>query len=122
MERKEIPNLAVKPESDQQTHLEIPQSPPKTKLRKVISNDSSASNSSTFSRLFRGNTASIGLAAFFVFKVLFLDIFIPLGAVSSDFWQVCHNLHIMFIAFQINTLVNGTRIERCISNNSRESS
>ena len=103
MERKEIPNLAVIPESDHQAHLEIPQSPPKTKLSNVTSHDSSTSNTSNFSRLFRGNKASFGLAAFFVFKVLFFDIFIPLGAVSSDFWQVyftlCINVYGISIFF-----------------------
>ena len=44
---------------------------------------------SVISQIFQKSTVSFGLITFFALKVIFVDIFITLGDVCTDFWQVC---------------------------------
>ena len=43
---------------------------------------------SVISQIFKKSTVSFGLITFFALKVLFVDIFITVGDVCTDFWQV----------------------------------
>ena len=43
---------------------------------------------STISQVFKNRHSSFGLITFFALKVIFIDIFIAIGDVSTDFWQV----------------------------------
>jgi len=43
---------------------------------------------SVISQIFKKRTVSFGLITFFALKVLFVDIFITVGDVCTDFWQV----------------------------------
>ena len=43
---------------------------------------------SVVSQVFKSHHASFGLITFFALKVIFVDIFISIGDVFTDFWQV----------------------------------
>ena len=50
---------------------------------------------STVSQVFKNKGASFGLITFFALKVIFVDIFIAIGDVATDFWQVLVKLNFL---------------------------
>ena len=54
---------------------------------------------SVVSQVFKSRHASFGLITFFALKVIFVDIFIAIGDVSTDFWQVYVNGTIVAFLF-----------------------
>ena len=69
--------------------------------RNVVQQKSFASQ---ISHIFERNGGeTFGLISFFVLKVLFVDIFISLGDVCTDFWQVCEEL---LLAYFFCSLIN----------------